>query len=220
MYLCSNGIYENMKRIVAAFDFDGTLTTRDSFPDFIRYATGTPRFVAGFLLYSPLLVLMKLGLYSGSKAKEQVFSHFFKGWDYKRFQALGQGYATAVENMRNESVVNQLREHIANGDTVYIVSASIRDWVEPWSLQQGVNAVIATEAEVDASGRLTGRFKTPNCSGQEKVKRLLEVEPQRDTYSLQAYGNSSGDKPLLAFADEGTLVQAHNKSPKYCFIVI
>ena len=195
-----------MKKTIAAFDFDGTLTLRDSFPDFIRYATGTPRFVAGFLLFSPLLVLMKLGLYSGSKTKELVFSHFFKGWDYKRFQALGQGYASAVENMRNEPIINRMNEHIAGGDTVYVISASIREWVEPWCLQQGAHAVIATEAEVDASGRLTGRFKTPNCNGQEKVRRLLQVEPRRDSYNLHAYGNSSGDKPLLAFADKGTMV--------------
>jgi len=206
MYLCSNGIHENMKRTIAAFDFDGTLTTRDSFPHFIRYATGTPRFVAGFLLFSPLLVSMKLGLYAGSKAKEQIFAHFFKGWEYRRFQALGQAYASAVEAMRNEPVINRLKEHIANGDTVFVISASIRDWVEPWCRQQGVDAVIATEAEVDAHGKLTGRFKTPNCNGDEKVKRLLQAEPDRSSYRLVAYGNSSGDKPLLDLADEGTLV--------------
>ena len=195
-----------MKRTIAAFDFDGTLTTRDSFPHFIRYATGTPRFVAGFLLFSPLLVLMKLGLYPGSKAKEQIFAHFFKGWEYRRFLALGQAYANALETMRNEPVINLLKGHITNGDTVYVISASIREWVEPWCLQQGVNAVIATQAEVDNDGKLTGLFKTPNCNGEEKVKRLQQAEPDRSSYRLVAYGNSRGDHPLLAFADEGTLI--------------
>ena len=195
-----------MKRTIAAFDFDGTLTTRDSFPAFIRYATGTPRFLAGFLLYTPLLVMMKLGLYSGSKAKEQVFSHFFKGWDYKRFQALGQAFAAQVETMRNETVIGLMREHIEGDDTVYVISASIREWVEPWCMQQGVNAVLTTEVEVNADGKLTGRFKTRNCNGDEKVKRLLQVEPDRDSYCLVAYGNSSGDKPLLSFSDEGIMI--------------
>lgn len=195
-----------MKKTIAAFDFDGTLTTRDSFPDFIRYAAGTPRFLAGFLLYSPLLVLMKLRLYPGDKAKEQVFAHFFKGWEYKRFQTLGQAYSSGIEGMRNELVIKRLQEHLASGDTVYVVSASIREWVEPWCLQQGAHTVLATEIEVDADGRLTGRFKTRNCNGEEKVNRLLQAEPERSTYRLVAYGNSSGDTPLLTFADEGTLV--------------
>lgn len=194
-----------MKRTIAAFDFDGTLTVKDSFPAFIRYATGTPRFLAGFLLYAPHLVLMKLGLYPGDKAKEQVFSHFFKGWEYKRFQALGQDFATEVEAMRNEPTIKRLQEQIAGGDTVYVISASIREWVEPWCLRQGVNAVLTTEIEVDADGKLTGRFKTRNCNGEEKVKRLLQVEPDRPNYHLVAYGDSNGDRPLLAFADEGTL---------------
>ena len=194
-----------MKRTIAAFDFDGTLTVKDSFPAFIRFATGTPRFLAGFLLYSPVLALMKMGLYSGSKAKEQVFAHFFKGWEYKRFQALGKAFAAEVETMRNEPIINRLKEHIANGDTVYVISASIRQWVEPWCLQQGVNAVLTTEVEVDADGRLTGRFKTRNCNGDEKVKRLLQAEPDRADYRLVAYGDSKGDRSLLAFADTGTL---------------
>ena len=195
-----------MKRTIAAFDFDGTLTVKDSFPAFIRYATGTPRFLAGFLLYAPHLVLMKLGLYPGDKAKEQVFSHFFKGWEHKRFQALGQAFSAQIETFRNESVIKRMQEHIAEGDTVYIVSASIREWIEPWSHKMGVDAVLATEVEVDADGKLTGRFKTRNCNGEEKVNRLLQVEPQRDTYTLVAYGDSRGDKPLLALADTGILV--------------
>ena len=194
------------KRNIAAFDFDGTLTTRDSFPAFIRYATGTLTFLAGFLLYSPMLVLMKLRLYPGDRAKEQVFSHFFKGWEYKRFQALGRAFANEIECMRNEPVIKRLQEHIAQGDTVYIVSASIREWIEPWSHKMGVDAVLSTEVEVDADGKLTGRFKTRNCNGEEKVNRLLQVEPQRDTYTLVAYGDSRGDKPLLAIADTGIFV--------------
>ena len=194
-----------MKRTIAAFDFDGTLTVKDSFPAFIRYATGTPRFLAGFLLYAPLLVLMKLRLYPGDKAKEQVFSHFFKGWEYQRFQMLGQAFAAEVETIRNEPTIKRLQRYVDDGDTVYVISASIREWVEPWSLQQGVNAVLATEVEVGADGKLTGRFKTRNCNGEEKVNRLLQVEPDRETYRLVAFGDSNGDRPLLAFADEGTL---------------
>ena len=196
-----------MKRNIAAFDFDGTLTLRDSVPLFIRYSTGTWRALAGFLLYSPLLMLMKLRLYPNDKAKEQVFSHFFKGWDYQRFQELGRSFASKIEKMRNDDIIARLQEHIKGGDTVYIVSASIREWVEPWALKMGVNAVIATEVEVDSSGKLTGRFSTPNCNGEKKVTRLLQVEPQRDSYTLTAYGDSRGDEPLLALADKGTRIK-------------
>ncbi|MBQ6658992.1 MAG: haloacid dehalogenase-like hydrolase, partial [Prevotella sp.] len=60
-----------MKKIYA-FDFDGTLTTKDTLIAFIRYACGDKAFCWGFLRYSPLLILMKLGYYPNWKVKQKV----------------------------------------------------------------------------------------------------------------------------------------------------
>ena len=80
-------------RKVYAFDFDGTLTTCDTLLAFIRYAKGTPAFVRGFLRHAHLLVLMKLRLYPNWKAKQKVFSYFFKGMDLETFDSLCQRFA-------------------------------------------------------------------------------------------------------------------------------
>lgn len=197
----------SMKRDIAVFDFDGTLTTRDSFLAFIKWACGPVSYYVGFLRFAPQLLLMFMHLYPNWKAKERIFTHFFKGWQYSWFQALGEDFATELDTMRNEPVIGRLKEHIDHGDTVYVISASLPEWVEPWCRQLGVNAVLATEIEVNDQGRITGRFKTKNCFGQEKVDRLLKVEPERETYVLHAYGDSRGDLELLAFADEATHVK-------------
>lgn len=47
------------KRTVAVFDFDGTLTTKDTLLEFIKFSCGTGKFYFVFLLYIPLLVLME-----------------------------------------------------------------------------------------------------------------------------------------------------------------
>jgi phosphoserine phosphatase len=60
---------------------------------------------------------------------------------------------------------------------------------------------LATKVKPDLSG-----FISKNCYGQEKVNRLLEVEPDRKNYYLYAYGDSRGDREMLAFADFPTLV--------------
>ena len=197
----------SMKRNIAVFDFDGTLTTRDSFLAFIKWACGPVSYYAGFLRFAPQLLLMFMHLYPNWKAKERIFAHFFKGWQYSWFQALGEEFATELDTMRNEPVIGRLKEHIDHGDTVYVISASLPEWVEPWCRQLGVNAGLVTEIEVNDQGRITGRFKTKNCFGQEKVDRLLKVEPERDTYVLHAYGDSRGDLELLAFADQATHVK-------------
>ena len=187
---------------VFAFDFDGTLTTRDTLIAFIRYACGTPRFLLGFLLHAPLLVLMKLRLYSNGKAKQRLFSWFFRGMPLEAFDALCQSFASTHRHLLRPETVCLLQQALSEGSEVLIVSASIDNWVQPFF---PTVTVLGTQIEV-IDGRLTGRFLTPNCYGQEKVRRILALYPDRSAYRLTAYGDSRGDRELLAFADEAHLV--------------
>lgn len=193
-------------RKVAVFDFDGTLTTKDTFLEFVKFACGALHFYIGFLFYSPILILMKLHLFPNWKSKQMVFSWFLKGMDYTRFAELGRSFATKVESMKNERTHEELHRLKAEGADVYVISASIEEWVHPYCESLGVKDVLATKIEV-ADGKLTGRFLSKNCYGHEKVNRLLEAEPNRNEYYLYAFGDSRGDKEMLAFADKACLVK-------------
>lgn len=186
-----------MKRIIA-FDFDGTLTSRDTLLAFIRYAKGTGAFLRGFLRHAHLLVLMKLGLYPNWQAKQRVFSHFFRGMELGAFDSLCRQFAASSRHLLRPAGISTLEQARARGDEVLIVSASIDNWVQPFFPDV---TVLGTKIEVE-DGRLTGRFLTSNCYGQEKVNRILALRPDRQAYFLVAYGDSRGDKELLAFADE------------------
>ena len=188
---------------VFAFDFDGTLTTRDTLIAFIRYACGTPRFLFGFLLHAPLLVLMKLRLYSNGKAKQRVFSWFFKGMTIETFDALCQDFARTHRHLLRPDTVRILEQALTERAEVLIVSASIDNWVQPFFPSV---TILGTQVEV-IDGRLTGRFLTPNCYGQEKVRRILALYPDRSAYHLTAFGDSRGDRELLTFADEAHRVR-------------
>ena len=96
--------------------------------------------------------------------------------------------------------VEAIRQVLADGAEVLIVSASIDNWVRPF-FKNHVPMVLGTQIEVK-DGLLTGRFLTKNCYGQEKVNRILALYPNREDYHLTAYGDSRGDKELLAFADK------------------
>ena len=199
-----------MKQLFA-FDFDGTLTTRDTLIAFIRYACGTPRFLLGFLLHTPLLVLMKLRLYSNGKTKQRLFTWFFQGMSIETFDALCQSFALSHRHLLRPDTVRLLQQALSEGAEVLVVSASIDNWVQPFfstfHLPPSTFHVLCTQIEV-IDGRLTGRFLTPNCYGQEKVRRILALHPDRSTYHLTAYGDSRGDRELLAFADEAHLVSS------------
>ena len=186
-----------MRKIVAS-DFDGTLTSKDTLLEFIRFAKGNARCLFGFLLYSPLIVLMKLKLYPNYKSKQKVFSFFFKGMPLEEFNRLGREFATSSQSILRPGGLEMLRQCSEDGVEVVVVSASIDNWVQPFFPDL---KVLGTQVEV-IGGRLTGRFLSKNCYGQEKINRLLEVFPDRENYYLIAYGDSNGDRKLLDFADE------------------
>ena len=183
---------------IAAFDFDGTLTTKDTFVEFIRFTKGTKALIFGFLRYAPLLALMILRLYPNYMAKQKVFSYFFRGMELQEFNQHCEAFAAQCSYLMRHEGMQAVKQAKSDGVETVIVSASISNWVEPCVK---ADAYLCTEVEVQ-DGRLTGHFLTKNCYGQEKVRRFLEKYPHREGYHLTAYGDSQGDKALLSFADE------------------
>lgn len=195
-----------VKRTIAAFDFDGTLTTRDTLPLFIIHAKGWRRFICGMIQLTPMLCGCLLGRIPNGEAKQRLFAHFFKGMPYKDFCFYGKAFSDKIEEALNFKNFHRLQQHMRQGDSVCIISASIQEWIQPWARGYGVDRVIATRIETDGNGTLTGRFLSSNCNGKEKVRRLLEEEPDRENYYLYAYGDSKGDIPMLEFADKGYMI--------------
>lgn len=195
-----------MKKKIYCFDFDGTLTTSDTLLEFIKYAKGTSRFLMVFLKYSPLLVLMKLHLYPNWKAKQQIFAHIFAGMRIEKFDALCRGFAEESQHLLRPKGIILMHEALVAGAQVFIVSASIDNWVRPFFDIRNLKGVqvLGTQIEVE-DGKLTGNFKSNNCYGKEKVHRIAEaLKPfERSEYEIEAFGDSRGDKEMLAFADKG-----------------
>ena len=195
-----------MKKKIYCFDFDGTLTTSDTLLEFIKYAKGRSRFLMVFLMYSPLLVLMKLHLYPNWKAKQQIFAHLFAGMRIEKFDALCRGFAKENQHLLRPKGITLVHEALVAGAQVFIVSASIDNWVRPFFDIRNLKGVqvLGTQIEVE-DGKLTGRFKSNNCYGKEKVHRIAEVLKsfERSEYEIEAFGDSRGDKEMLAFADKG-----------------
>lgn len=196
-------------RSITVFVFDGTITKKDTLLEFIKFCKGRKSFIIGFLLYSPLLIAYKIGLYPNWKVKQKIFSYFFKGMKYDTFCDFGERFALKINSFINENIFEKLKEHMAKGDDIYVISASIKEWVSPWCKNLGIENVLGTQIEV-INGTITGAFKSKNCYGQEKVNRLLEKEPNRNEYFLTAYGDSRGDKEMLEFADKGCFANEFN----------
>jgi len=189
------------KQGLALFDFDGTITRGDSFGLFLKRSVSKLQLLKGFFVLLPNLVAFKTSLISNERAKQKVVKHFFRNYDYSNLCTLGE--KVALNNLKfivKDSALKQIEKHKQQGDRIVVVSASLEIWLKPWCDSMGLE-LIATKLET-VDGRITGKFLTPNCYGPEKVRRVKELIPNYDQYSpISAYGDSRGDRELLAMAD-------------------
>ena len=192
-----------MRRVVA-FDFDGTYTLHDSLPQFLKQSFGKWHYLWGLLVTLPWIVLFKLHLLHGGQAKEKLISHFVKGMPQERFRQLGELFKLSQPRLTRPEAERAMDAALKAGDEVMVVTASVIDWVKPWFEGKDVT-VLATEMEVDDNGNLTGRFATPNCNGDEKWRRIKAAVPDVEQRELVAYGDSGGDRAMLAHADKAYL---------------
>jgi len=191
---------------VAAFDVDGTLTIADCVVPFLRRTVGT-RTLVGRMLRSPLSLARAGARRDRDALKAASAAATFRGLPLTVVEADAAVFAREVyDSGLRDDVVEFLRGHVDNGDAVVLVSASFEVYLRPLAELLGAHDVLAARLEVDGDGHLTGRLDGPNCRGPEKIVRLHEWLDRyvggRDAVHLSAYGDSTGDRELLADADE------------------
>lgn len=193
------------KKRIAVFDFDGTLTTKDTFVEFAKFVVGKRKTYFCFMIFAPILILMKLRLVDNSKTKERLFSFLYKEMKYNSFAEKGLKFSNIIKQFENKTTVEQMIHHLNSGDIVCVVSASISEWVKPWCSNKGVQHVVCTLPEVK-DGCITGKFASPNCYGKEKVLRIKQEFEDIEQYSLTVYGDSRGDKELMEMANVAVII--------------
>lgn len=192
---------DTSKQTLALFDFDGTITHKDSFMEFLKYAVGLRRIFFAALRLSPLLIAYKAKLIPTHNMKERITLHFFKNREEKDFIELARRFAeTFLPGDVKASAMDRITRHKKQGHHVVVVSASFSHWLKPWCDNHDLD-LIATELEVKEH-TITGKFATPNCNGPEKVVRIKAAYPPETYHYGYAYGNSKGDRPMLDLADE------------------
>lgn len=188
--------------IVAAFDFDGTLTYRDTLIPFLYYYAGPLVFIRNIARSAPTLTAYGLRLMRNDVAKERVLKKFLAGVSLATLQRQGQAFARdRLPGLLRPSALRRLQWHQKLGHQIVIISASLDLYVKPWAAALGVDHVLCTSLDVDDSGQVSGRLGTANCYGPEKLRRLREALGDTSDYLLYAYGDSRGDRELLASAD-------------------
>jgi phosphatidylglycerophosphatase C len=189
--------------VVAAFDVDGTLTTRDCVVPYLSRLAGRGRVAAAGLRHPLLLAATAVGRGDRDRVKELVVGRIVRGRPVAALDDLGRRFAAHVTAawLRVDTLA-RLRWHRERGHRVVLVSASLRPYLEPLAATGlgGVDAVLCTDVEADDAGICTGLLAGRNCRGPEKAQRLRQWLGDRPA-TIWAYGDSAGDAELLAMAD-------------------
>jgi phosphatidylglycerophosphatase C len=190
-------------RTVVAFDLDGTLTRGDTLLPFLRRARGGTRTSRAVLVHSLLVTRALLSSRHRDRAKEAILATLLAGQHREALEEAAESFAEEVVIRRlRPRVLERVELHRRAGHELVLVSASPELYVEPIGRRLAFDAVLATRLEVGPDGRLTGRIAGRNCRGPEKVARLRAWIGQVPAV-VYAYGDSAGDRELLATADTG-----------------
>ena len=186
-------------RKIAFFDFDGTITGKDTLLEIIKFQKGKAAFYCGFLLHGPWLVAYKLKLYPNDMVKQKILAYFFSGMSEAIFQKNCNLFAEIkLPGMIRPAAMAEIKRLSESGFEVVIVSASAGNWIRKWSDSLSLK-LVSTRLEVK-EGRLTGKIEGKNCYGDQKVVCIRERWNLTEYKEIYAYGDSSGDKPMLALA--------------------
>ncbi len=237
---------------VYAFDFDGTLSKRDTLLEFMRFVKGDKEFLRCAAHFASQILLSRLRLYPTFRLKRMMFARLFKGMRLDDFNAYCLSFSLRRASLIRRTGRDKVRQALAEGCKVVIISPALDNIVVPFCRQfteelgrepvvmcgqellaardaeqdgeqlptsayndQSSAAadssppplaadiiILGTALELDTAGPLTGRFTTKKCHRQEKLRRLLQILPNRKDYYLLAYGNDREDFDLLDFANE------------------
>ncbi|RUT07255.1 haloacid dehalogenase [Dulcicalothrix desertica PCC 7102] len=185
--------------VVAVFDFDGTLTFKDSFLPFLESTHG--RFYWLYLIpHTISIICYLLKTISNHKIKEILLPSFFKRCLQRKIELLSNDFAIkGIPKLLNPVAIEKLKWHQSQGHRIIIVSANLEIYLIPWAKIMGIDSVLATQLHFN-NGIFTG-IDGKCCYGQEKVRRLQELLGSLDDYCLHIYGDSRGDKEMLDIAD-------------------
>ena len=193
------------RRVVAVFDFDGTLTERDTLVPFLVSVFGRRRVAAAFAAHPLAFAGALLRVVPIDAFKRRVLRRLVAGVPASCLGAPGPAYARALASRLRPGALERVAWHRAQGHLLVLASATLDVYLDHVGAQLGFDHVLCTRLASrpgdDGVTRLTGALEGRDCTGPEKLHRLAALLGDLRAHELHAYGDSAGDRELLAAAD-------------------
>lgn len=185
---------------LALFDFDGTITTRETFPDFVRAAAPPERIARGRWQLAPWVAGYRLGLVPGTTIRAKVADLAFRGVRQDVLRERAEQFAhDALPPLLRPEAMARIEWHRRRGDRIVVVSGGFDLYLAPWCGTHALDLICSSLESVD--GVLTGGYQGAQCVNEEKARRVRARYPRTQYREVHAYGDTREDRALLALAD-------------------
>ncbi len=183
---------------LALFDFDGTISTKDTTWDFIFRSCGSRRAIGGIIRLVPVSIAYSMKRIKHHDAKQAVIRHFFGDWEKEAFIEAARIYARhVVPSIIRPEALNRINWHKSQGHTVAVVTGSLEILLSDWCSGLELD-LIATGLDLESTQI---GLSTRNCFKEEKARRIRDKYAIESFECIYAYGDSNGDREMLALAD-------------------
>lgn len=184
---------------LALFDFDGTITDRELFADFLGFAVTPRRRALGRIVLAPLVVGYRLGMVSANTTRARIVDFAFRGRPAHELHDAGERFAREIvpATLRPEAMA-RIAWHREQGDTIALVSAAFDLYLDHWCAQHGLELLCSSLESRE--GVMTGRYAGAQCAGADKARRVRERFDLSKYPVVYAYGDTHEDRELLALA--------------------
>ena len=189
-------------RTIAVFDFDGTITTKDTFLPFLFEVFGHGRVFKELARLGPEAMLVGIGVSNRDTFKEHLVQLLFSGESVERLKAIGTQYANTLKPLLRSAALKRIEWHKSKGHRCVMVSASLDLYLTDIAKVLGFSDLLCTVLSHN-NQVFSGGFKGGNCRSKEKMNRLQSLLGDLKTYKIYAYGDSFGDLDMITLADYG-----------------
>jgi phosphatidylglycerophosphatase C len=205
---------DSRKDIIAVFDFDGTITPKDSFLEFIKYTHGNIKFYLFILTHLHIIILFYFKIISNQRLKEIFFSGFYRGLSKEELLKNGEIFSQKIiPEICFPEALKIINWHKNNGHKIYLLTASSNIWLGEWCKINDIE-LIGTKFQL-VENRYTGKIEGKNCYGKEKWERIKEIA--NNAKKSYGYGDSKSDLYFIHNLDFHFLFPLNSKNFKSVF---
>ncbi|ESK40581.1 HAD hydrolase, family IB [Acinetobacter nectaris CIP 110549] len=185
---------------LALFDFDETITSRDTFGPFLKSTANRTKQYLTILKLSPYFIGFKLKYISDKRFRTKLCYTAFKDYPQSTLTHIADSFAHEYLNtVILPHALNRIQWHLSQGDRVVVVSSSLDIYLKPWCKQYSLD-LICNELEC-INSRYTGKLVGGDCGGIDKAIRIQNKYNLSDYQTIYAYGDSPNDLAMLELAD-------------------